>query len=145
MAFCALKSTTPLGTARTDSEQLSCHASEVLTYVDLLAAGGSSPAGPAGPAVVTREVAIAAAGLVEEADGPLLAVIAPIVDVLGAVGPRVHRHRHAPAPARGHATPVSAWPKHGEIVWAAHAAPQGLHGCALSGELSSSLAPHGEQ
>lgn len=105
-----------------------------------MAAGGSGPAGAAGSAVVSGEIPVAAAGLVEEADGPLLAVVPPVVDVLRAVRPRVHRHLHAAAPARGHATPVSAWPKHREIVWATHAAPQGLHGCALPRELGSSLA-----
>lgn len=68
------------------SRQFSYHISDGLTYIDSLGTGGPGPARATRPTVVTREVAVALAGLVEEAYWPLLTVISPIMDVLWTMG-----------------------------------------------------------
>lgn len=88
----------------------------------------------AAAAVEAAEVAVAPAAAVEEARGPPLAVVAPVVRVLRAVRPRVHREGNALPAARAGTARVTVEPGGRR---AALSAPQHLRSNALSRELSA--------
>lgn len=103
-----------------------------LTHADPLVACGSRPPVSAAAAVEAAEVSAALTAAVEEADGPPLPVVTPVVRVLRAVRARVRREGHALAAARGGTARVEVEPGGGR---AALSAPETLRGHALSREL----------